>query len=164
MWSYICIDLLCPVTHPGVCFLPLWERFPLLCLWMLLGAAESIRGVRMDVDVWLVLLKLVVCVLVAVDVLLRSVDVLLGPWAVAVVFTALVVGSVGGVEVLVVLGAVVMVVVVVAAVVVVVVVVVVAAGVVVVVVVLVVVVGAVVVIVVGAAVVVVLCRTAHEKS
>ena len=76
--------------HKPFWSLPLWERLPLLSLWMLLGATGPSRGVC--VDVLLVLLKLVVSVLVAAGVRGCSVEVLLGVWGGAGVVRRLVVG------------------------------------------------------------------------
>lgn len=120
-------------------FLPLWERLPLLSLWMLLGAT---RGVCVEVGAWRVLLKPVISVLVVNVFSGCSVDVLLGA---CVVKRLTVVASdvVVVLEVVVMRGVVVVVVLVV-----------------VLMVVLMVVVG---VVVVGAIVVVVLRRTAQDK-
>lgn len=122
-------------------FLPLWERLPLLSLWMLLGAT---RGVCVEVGAWCVLLKPVISVLVVNVFSGCSVDVLLGA---CVVKRLTVVASdvVVVLEVVVMRGVVVVVVVVL---------------VVVLMIVLMVVVG---VVVVGAIVVVVLRRTAQDK-
>lgn len=59
-------------------FSPLWERLPLLSLWMLLGAIGGSSGVCVDVDFWLVLLTLVVVLVLVAGGRGCSVEVLLG--------------------------------------------------------------------------------------